>query len=128
MSHPKISEYDFIKYLESMDDDFDNWNTTSLSGTIPLALGVNGPKIRRISIDLFKRLIEWRKTKPTYYMPSMGVEKMPSVVELEQDLFYIITSTPDYSNPQSILENYYKYKESHKITEYNPITDMCSIQ
>ncbi len=114
--------------ISDKDNDFIRWNTTSVSHIRLAALGIEGPEMRKLAICLFKNFIEWRKTKPNYYMPPMGIEKMPSVAELEQDYFYMMTTTPDYSNIDSILEKYSKYKESHKIVESNTIPDICSIQ
>ena len=112
-----------IKNLEEVkDDQFVKWNTTSLSHIKITALGFNGPEARKLAIEVFKRFIEWRKSQPRYFVPPTGVEEMPSVSELEQDLYYFRISTPDYSDKHSILEKYTEYIKTPKIT------DTCSIQ
>lgn len=130
--HQGISDKDMIESLQALKEiksgEFVRWNTTSVSHIRLSALGINCPETRKLAIYIFKQFIEWRKIKPAYYMPPMGLEKMPSVAELEQDYFYIMMSTPDYSDKESIYKNYMEYKESHKIIESDKISDICSIQ
>ena len=121
--HQGISDEEMIKSLEEVnDDEFIRWNTTSISHIKLAALGFNGPEARILAIEVFKRFIEWRKTQPIYYSPPTGVEEMPLVSQLEQDLFYFRISSPNYSDKHSILEKYAEYIKTPKIT------DNCSIQ
>lgn len=121
--HEGISDEKMTKSLEEVNEgEFIRWNTTSISHIKLTALGFNGPEARKLAIEVFKRFIEWRKTKPKRYIPSTGLEEMYSVSQLEQDLFYFRVSNPDYSDRHSILEKYAEYLKTPKIT------DSCSIQ
>lgn len=121
--HEGISDEKMIKTLEDVNEsEFIRWNTTSISHIKLAALGFNGPEARKLAIEVFKRFIEWRKTQPKHYIPPSGLEIMPSVSQLEQDLFYFRVSNPDYSDRHSIMEKYSEYLKTPKIT------DSCSIQ
>lgn len=113
--HEGISDEMMIKTLEKVNkDEYTKWNTTSISHIKLAALGFNGPEARKLAIEVFKRFIEWRKTKPINYIPSTGLEVMYSVSELEQDLFYFRISNPDYSDKHSIMEKYAEYLKTPK--------------
>jgi hypothetical protein len=69
----------------SLDDPrFDKWNTTSVSHAAISATGHNGEEARKLGLELLKRFIEWRRTKPDGYMPESGLESMFTVYDLER--------------------------------------------
>lgn len=96
------------------DTQFEDWNTTSVSHIIQVSIGVNGDEARMLAINVLKKFIKWRYTQPVNYLPKNSLELMYNVKDIENDLNYAGSYSPDYTNKEKIIKDYAKYKKSTK--------------
>lgn len=84
--HSGFTDKEITNYLIADLDDphFEEWNTTSVSHAAIAGTGHNGEKARELALELFKKFIKWRRTKPDGYMPKNGLESMFTVYDLER--------------------------------------------
>lgn len=47
------------KNIEDNNPDFDKWNTTSVSHCVIMMSGYNGDEVRRLSIKVFEKFVDW---------------------------------------------------------------------
>lgn len=63
--------------LNSEKEEFDQWNTTSVSHVLIAMSGHNGPVCKKVAIKLLQRFLNWyKKNKKDNYYPRCGIEKM----------------------------------------------------
>jgi hypothetical protein len=62
--------------------EFASWNTTTVHHIADVATGIHGTAARKKSLQLLEEFYEWRKTQPSVYTPSTGIEPMDSAENL----------------------------------------------
>jgi hypothetical protein len=70
------------------------WNTTTVHQLTTAATGVAGADARDKALHLLEEFSAWRKTQPTTYTPSTGVEPMFSVDHIASEIAWLRAFQP----------------------------------
>lgn len=121
--HSYLSDADVLLQLNSSldsknrNDEFEQWNTTSVSHVLIALSGHNGPVCKEVAAKLLQRFLDWyEKNKPDRYYPVCGIEKMYAR-KCFKNVLLMVKDNPDLSDKELLK----MFDEEMVNTEKQPI-------